>query len=135
MAGSPIVDADGAVTGITAHTSSSDAAAGVPIGVASRVAADIIESGGVAHPWLGVSLADVGPAVVTAVVPDGPAALAGIEPGDLIQAVDAAPIDDAAALVAALLGLEPGHRVELDVDRSGEALTVWFELGARPVDE
>ena len=134
MAGSPIVDADGAITGIAAHTSSTDAAAGVPIGVATRIAADIIESGGVAHPWLGVSLADVGPAIVTAVAADGPASPAGIEPGDLIQAVDAEPIDDAAALVAALLGLEPGHRVELDIDRSGEARTVWFELGARPVD-
>ncbi len=134
IAGAPVVNADGAVTGITAHTSRADVIVGVPIAVAARVAADLIESGGVAHPWLGVSLADVGPAIVTAVVADGPASQAGIAPNDLIQAVDGEPIDDAAALVAALLGLEPGHRVELDVDRSGEALTVWFDLGARPVD-
>ncbi|MDG1877825.1 MAG: PDZ domain-containing protein [Acidimicrobiales bacterium] len=134
ISGAPVVNADGAVTGITAHTSRADVIVGVPIAVAARVAADLIESGGVAHPWLGVSLADVGPAIVTAVVADGPASRAGITPNDLIQAVDGEPIDDAAALVAALLGLEPGHRVELDVDRSGEALTVWFDLGARPVD-
>lgn len=134
LAGSPIVDGDGAVIGITAHTSERHAAAAVPIGVASRVADEIIESGRAAHAWLGVSLVDVGPAVVTAVASDSPAAMAGIEVDDLIKAVDDQPVDDAAALVGALLALEPGHRVEIAVDRQGEALTLWFELGARQAD-
>jgi S1-C subfamily serine protease len=134
MAGSPIVDADGAVAGIAAHVSNTDTATGVPIGVVRRVATAIIESGGVAHPWLGVSLAEPGPAIVTAVVSDGPASLAGIAPLDVIKALGGEPTHSAAALVAALLELEPGHTVELHIDRNGETLTVWFDLGAQPVD-
>lgn len=131
IAGSPIVDGDGAIVGIAAHTSSDHAAAGVPIDVVARVADEIIDSGRVSHAWLGVSLTDVGPAVVTDVAADGPAAGAGIAIGDLIKAVEGVKVDDAAALVAALLVLEPGHRVQLAVDRDGEALTLWFDLGAR----
>jgi regulator of sigma E protease len=85
---------------------------------------------------LGVTLrlGDIGilrvlPARVGAVVPDSPAAKAGIAPGDVITAIDGAPItsfDD----VIAKVGPAAGRELEITVDRDGTAHTITVVPGA-----
>jgi S1-C subfamily serine protease len=85
------------------------------------------------------------PAGVTVgwVWPDGPAAKAGVRPGDVVVAALAADADagseaqriDAPAVLAGFVGgLEPGRRVVLTVRRDGAPVEVAVETGVVPAE-
>ena len=65
---------------------------------------------------------------VAAVDPGGPAAGAGIEPDDLLTAVDDAAVASPCAFAAALLGRKPGEELRLTVQRGHEELTLAVAL-------
>jgi serine protease Do len=56
---------------------------------------------------------------VVTVSPGGAAAKAGVEPGDLIEAVDGEPTQTMSDMLAALYLLPPDQSVTLDVDTNG----------------
>jgi regulator of sigma E protease len=60
---------------------------------------------------------------VGALVPDMPAAAAGLQPGDRILAVAGVPVDSFRALVGELQR-HPGERIQLEVERGGERLSL-----------
>lgn len=95
--------------------------------------------------WLGLGLAcdcsvDTGGRVplwtfhdrprVVSVAPGGPAAIAGIRPGDVLLRIDGEPIDTRPGGIA-FSGIRPGQRVRMDVDRDGIETTVSVEAVAR----
>jgi serine protease Do len=90
------------------------------------VAPDVLERLGIER--------DDGAFVVT-VLPGSGAAEAGIEPGDVIVAVDGRRLDDAAALTEAIGDLEPGEEVPITVEREGTEETFTATLGSRGVEE
>lgn len=63
---------------------------------------------------------------IKAVQNDSPAAVAGLEPGDVITAIDGEPVGDPLALDQRLRG-KSGGRVRLTVDRAGRAVDVDVE--------
>ncbi|HWH34218.1 MAG TPA: trypsin-like peptidase domain-containing protein, partial [Acidimicrobiales bacterium] len=146
--GGALVDAQGAVIGITTAIAVTDAGAeglgfATPIDIARSVAEDIIATGQAAHVWLGIEGRDLdaasarahgvaGGAVVVEVVDRSPAAGAGLEPDDIIVAISGEPVASMSALVIALRELEPGQPVELGVRRGGRTQTVVVELASRP---
>lgn len=69
-----------------------------------------------------------GGAVVASVPPDGPAAAAGLLPGDAIAAIAGRAIDGRRAWFRALRGRRAGERVEVTVRREGEAGGLRLEL-------
>ena len=76
-------------------------------------------------PTLGLTVVDVadieGP-VVVAVDANGPAAQAGIQPGDIVLKANSQPVTDAAALTNLLSGRKPEEALTLDLkDRAGAA--------------
>ncbi|GIW71344.1 MAG: serine endoprotease DegQ [Planctomycetota bacterium] len=87
--------------------------------------------------WLGVRLGgaseDTGqPGVeVTEVVPGSPAAAAGLRPGDRIVSLHGTAVQSAPELVTVIRGLEPGTRIEIEVERGGARLTLAATLGRR----
>lgn len=84
--------------------------------------------------FLGVSVADAGDdagAQVQAVVPDSPADDAGLEPGDVITAVDGDDVSSAEALVRIIRTGDAGDEITLTYRRGGSTHTVDIELGAR----
>jgi S1-C subfamily serine protease len=153
--GGPLLDSAGRVVGVnTMIFSPSGASAGVgfaiPIDTVRRVVPQLIEDGRYQRPTLGIRIDDrvaapilrrVGKrgVLVLAVQPDGPAAEAGLRPtvrdrrgrvtvGDIVLAVDRAPIESTDDLLNRLERRRPGDTVTLDVWRDGNQVTVQVTL-------
>src|SRR5688572_13603428 len=61
---------------------------------------------------------------IRAVAGPGPAARAGVRPGDRLIAVGDRPVHDLEGLVAVTRTLEPGRSIALAVERAGEVLNL-----------
>jgi serine protease Do len=114
----------------------------IPIEVATRVQQQIVATGKVQHARLGVSVQEVNQAfadsfkldrpegaLVASVDKSGPAAKAGLEPGDVVRKVDGQAIVGSGDLPAYVGQALPGQKVELEVWRNGQARTLTAVLG------
>jgi S1-C subfamily serine protease len=128
--GAALIDADGAVVGITTGVGDSDALRAVPIDLARVVAHDLIATGHPDHPWLGIEGRDVDPeqaadlgiaggAELETVVEDGPADQAGLRHGDVVTHLGDTEVTTMGDLVTALRHLDPGDRVRIGFVRAG----------------
>ena len=61
---------------------------------------------------------------IVEVVPDGPAAAAGVSEGDIVEAVDGTPVDAENTLAALIQSYKPGDTVTLDIRRVGETIVL-----------
>ncbi|HEX5050794.1 MAG TPA: PDZ domain-containing protein [Planctomycetota bacterium] len=86
-----------------------------------------------ADGWLGVFLdGERDEAVVTEVIPDSPAAKAGLQVGDVFLAVGDKETATRDAFVAAIQAGQAGDRVSIKLRRDGKERTVVVKLGKRP---
>jgi serine protease DegQ len=134
--GGAVVDRNGNVIGIAAaNIPTSDGMSGyaTPIDVARSVASQIIAEGKVQRGWLGIEGSSGSSGVVVGtVLPNSPAAAAGLTPGEVITAISDRKVSSMTALVVQLRKLKPGSTTTLVVERSGERRTVAVTLGERP---
>ena len=151
--GGPLVDLRGQVVGInTAIASRTGSYTGVgfaiPASMASHVMQRLIEDGTVDRGWLGVYIEDVRPdrteqfglsqpggALVTRVVPGGPADTGGLARNDVIVAVGEHAIDGSSALSIAVAELSPYSDVLVQVVRNGRARALPVTLGKLSQDQ
>ena len=140
--GGALITLDGRLIGInTAIIAPSGGNVGigfsVPSNMAQAVMDQLIEFGDVRRGRLGVMIQDFTPdladalgvkagdgAVVTQVEPDSAAEEAGLEPGDLIVAVDGRPVAGSADLRSQIGLKRIGSKVKLQVKRDGKELTL-----------
>jgi len=130
--GGALVDTAGRMVGInTAILSRSGGSEGIgfaiPVDLVQIVATTLRSKGRVARSWIGVSTrapAQGGGALVATVDPDGPAARAGIASADVIVRVGERDVSQAQDVLTALVGVEPGAHVPVDVVRDGKRKTV-----------
>lgn len=133
--GGALVDTSGHLMGInTAIYSRSGGSMGIgfaiPTSTARSVMEAIVRDGQVTRGWIGVEPQDLTPelaesfglaagagVIITGVLQNGPAAQAGIRPGDVITAVAGKPVTNVAQLLSAVAGLQPGTPATLDVVR------------------
>jgi membrane-associated protease RseP (regulator of RpoE activity) len=91
---------------------------------------------GPAPAWLGVqtttSTTSISGATVEVVEPTGPAARAGLTPGDVITELNGQPITSSGGLARALAAMAPGQQVQLQVNRLGQMLIIDTTLARRP---
>jgi S1-C subfamily serine protease len=66
------------------------------------------------------------------VAPDGPAARAGVLVGDVVLALDGAPVAAPEDLLDLLTGSRVGHTATLRLLRGGTPTDVQLTIGARP---
>jgi S1-C subfamily serine protease len=115
----------------------------IPSNIVTDIAGQIIKTGHVTSSHraaLGVRVQTVtGPdgqpagAGIAAVTPGGPAAKAGLQPGDVVTAVNGTAAPDTETLATVLAGLQPGQQVSLSVTKAdGSTATVHVTLGQLP---
>ncbi|MBI8988543.1 trypsin-like peptidase domain-containing protein [Corynebacterium meridianum] len=124
--GGPLVNMEGQLIGmnsVIASTASGEAGSiglgfAIPVNQARRIAQQLIDTGEVTHPLLGVLLAQKSRyrgGLVESLTPGGPAEKAGIRPGELVLKVNDRVIDSNDALIAAIRSHEFGETVTLKV--------------------
>jgi S1-C subfamily serine protease len=93
-------------------------------------------SGGSGGLWGGFGQGSTTPSVTGAVVqqiaPNGPAAKAGVQTGDVITAVNGASVTGAQDLLDILARSHPGKTLILKINRNGNTQTVTVKLGELP---
>jgi putative serine protease PepD len=151
--GGPLVNARGQVIGVDAaiDTLGNDPITGtqggsiglgfaIPVNQARRIIVELIRTGHATHSVLGARLnanyVGIGAEIVTSrqggpdVVPGGPAAQAGLRPGDVITKLGSQPITNAYSLLDAIRSLPPGSTVGMTVSRQGQSLDARITLGS-----
>ncbi len=143
--GGPLVDLRGRLVGInTLIFSRTGGYQGIgfaiPVDTVKRITDQLIADGGVERARLGVSYGAASPALIDAlglprgsaqvgsVEEDSPAEKAGIEPGDVITAVDGDPLENSLELSAVITSRSPGDRVRLTINRDGDEREVTARL-------
>ncbi len=105
----------------------------IPINTAKRIADEIIATGKSTTPIIGVGIDQSysGPgAKIKTVTPGGPAAKAGLQPGDIIVAVNGQKDPSAVEVLTAIRSLKPGDTITLTVQTpSGGTKDVKLTLG------
>lgn len=147
--GGAVVDANGHVVGISvAYVPPQQGAVAVgfaiPAETATRVADELLEHGRARHAYLGLQPAALTPDVarglhvaeggvlVYALAPGGPAAEAGIHPGDVLTAVGGQKITSVEELFAKLRQHDPGEDVSISYLRDGQTQTAQVQITDRP---
>jgi putative serine protease PepD len=113
----------------------------IPSDFASAIADEIIKTGRVTHAFFGLVTAPISPAAasqastahglfVTAIQPDGPAARAGVRPGDIITEVDGQPATSSTQLESLTLTRKAGDQVKITFNRGGNTQTTTVTLGS-----
>jgi putative serine protease PepD len=142
--GGPLVDSTGAVIGVNSAIASlgSDLRTGsiglgfaIPINQARKTAEQLIENGVATYPVIGISLDMNFPgdgALVASsargILPGSPAQKAGLRGGDIITALDGAPINSPDELIVAVRSRNVGDVVRLTYLRNGTQKTVSLTL-------
>ncbi|MDR5898087.1 Do family serine endopeptidase [Halomonas vilamensis] len=149
--GGALINSDGALVGInTAIFSRSGGSQGIgfaiPANLAHSILNELVTQGRVIRGWLGIEaqalsrelaasfgLRTPQGVIIAGVISDGPADLAGLQPGDVLLAVDSQPVLDARATMSEIAAIEPGTTLPLTIVRGGEIRQVTLEVGERPV--
>jgi serine protease Do len=148
--GGPLVNSRGEVIGInTAIASGTGYFSGygfaIPIGLARDVMEDLIRYGRVRASVLGVAVRDVNEqdagmlglktiagVVINQATEGSPAAKAGLQPGDVVVAIDGQAVDRVSTLQRIVRGHEPGDAVKVDYVRfGGERRTATIRVAER----
>ena len=148
--GGPLLDLDAEVIGInTAIFTGSGGYMGIgfaiPSNMAKPVMAQLIANGKVTRGFLGVQLQaidsdladsfhlkDVQGALVTDVVPDSPAAKAGLKQSDIVLKYNDIPITALASFRNAVSFMAPGTALTLTINRDGKEQTLKVIIGESP---
>ncbi len=114
----------------------------IPSSTVTDVADQLLSSGSVDHPYLGVALAELtadtaqalgmkvtNGALVRQVPTGGPAAAAGVRAGDVIVRFNTTPVATVGDVYAALRAVKPGTVVTLGLNRGGTVTDVKVTLG------
>ena len=121
----------------------------VPSEIAQKIVADLRDKGHIDRGWLGVSVQDVQAGLggvarptsagvagvaIAGIDRTGPAAKAGLRPGDVVVFVNGDRVDSARSLIKAIAATPPGNSVRLLVRRGAQNLDVPVVVGRRPAE-
>ena len=148
--GGALIDVQGNLVGInTAIYSRSGGSMGIgfaiPVATARQVLEGIVKEGQVTRGWIGVEPNELSPelaetfgvranrgVIITGVLQDGPAARAGLRPGDVVLQVDGKPVTHVPELLTMVAALKPGAPSSFVVQRGDATLELKLVPDLRP---
>ncbi|MDZ4719150.1 MAG: trypsin-like peptidase domain-containing protein [Roseiflexaceae bacterium] len=151
--GGPLINLRGEVVGINTLVVRSNQSGApveglgfsIPSNTVKNISAQLIASGKVEHPFLGITYTQIDPdlaalrdlpvqegALISEVTPRGPARQAGLQAGDIILSINDAKLDGTTSLRQILVQYKPGQTIKLHVLRNGQDKTFDLTLGTRP---
>ena len=149
--GGALIDINGNLLGInTAIYSRTGGSMGIgfaiPISTARQVMESIIAHGRVVRGWIGVEPAELTPelaqtfgvksdqpgVIITGVLRNGPAAQAGVRPGDVITQLGGKAIASVNGLLSGVSSLSPGQPAPMTVLRQGKSMKLSVTPTQRP---
>jgi serine protease Do len=148
--GGPLFTEDGKVIGInTAILSPTGGSVGIGFAIPSNtvksVVAQLEQNGHVTRGYVGVEaqkisegmakalhLPDAGGALIAGVSQDGPAAKAGVQPGDVVEAVNGQKVENPRELAVQIAAVKPGDQAKLEILRDGKKQTVTATVAEQP---
>jgi S1-C subfamily serine protease len=148
--GGALVDVNGNLMGInTAIYSRSGGSMGIgfaiPVSTAKLVLEGIVKDGVVTRGWIGVEPADLSPelmetfgvrakkgVLITGVLQNGPAAQAGVKPGDVVVQVGGKDVANVSELLSTVAALKPGVATQFRLQRREDNVDVSVTPGKRP---
>ncbi len=148
--GGALVDSAGNLVGInTAIYSRSGGSLGIgfaiPVSTAKQVMEQIIQTGTVTRGWIGVEAQEItaevaesfnmksaSGALISGVLRGGPAAKAGVKPGDVLVAVEGKPVRDPSSMLNLVAALKPGNSATIKLRREQKEIDIQVEVGRRP---
>jgi serine protease Do len=151
--GGPLFTQDGKVIGMnTAILSPSGGSVGIGFAIPSdmihNVVAQLEQSGHVTRGYIGVEaqelkgatakalhLSDNSGALIAGLEPDGPALHAGLQPGDVIQAVDGNKVTNPRELAVDVAAIKPGEQAHLTVLHDGQSKDIALNVAQLPNDQ
>jgi S1-C subfamily serine protease len=144
FSGGALVDAAGRVLGLNTSGLTRSAPITIPVSTVNRVTDELLAKGHIRRGYAGVAvqpvelperfvreheLSEPTALLVVAVEPGGPAERAGILLGDVLVAIDGAPLREPTDLLAALAGRDP---IDVRIVRGGALTNVSLTPGDRP---
>ena len=150
--GGPTFDLRGQVIGMNSMIfSPSGGSVGIGFAIPASLIHDVVaqlkDHGKVNRGYLGVNIQSVTPeiaaslgikeskgALVAEVVPNGPAAKAGFEQGDIVTAINGQPVEDSTDLTRKVAVVPSGNVATFSVNRGGKAQDIRVTIGSRPDD-
>lgn len=155
--GGPLLNAKGEVVGINTAIIRGAQGLGfsIPINTAQRIANQLVTTGRVEHPYLGVQMTTLTPDVrqqinedansglsvdadrgvlVLRVMRNSPAARAGLRPGDVIQKINGQAIADSETVQQQVEKTQVGSNLQLELRRNGQNLNIPIQTAALPVE-
>jgi len=151
--GGPLFTQDGKVIGMnTAILSPSGGSIGIGFAIPSdmirTVVSQLEKTGHVTRGYIGVEAQKISPtmakalhlsedngALLAGVQTDTPASHAGLEPGDIITAVNGKQVKDPRDLAVDVAAVQPGDEAKLDVMHNGQSKTVNLKVGQLPNEQ
>jgi serine protease DegS len=149
--GGALINAMGELVGInTAIFTRSGGSHGIgfaiPVDLALDVMNEIIANGQVARGWLGIEvqslnralaesfgIADTRGVLIAGILSKGPAARAGLEPGDVILRLEGMRVTNTREALNIIARKRPGETILIDASRGGEILQLEATVDQRPI--
>ena len=136
--GGPVFNMDGQVIGVSSViVSPTGASVGIGFAIPSEIVNPVVRQpvakGTIDRGWLGVSVEDQNEGVlISAVDRSGPAAKAGVHPGDEVVAINGESVSTSRGLIRAVAAATPGDNARLTVRRQGQTIELPVVVGRRP---
>jgi serine protease Do len=138
-AGAPLLNIRGEVVGIVVSSLENNSACyAVPIEAAEKIRSDFMRFGEARHGWVGINVSmapkpvEGSLAEMTKIMPDTPAAKAGLKPGDILLQVGRKKVTQPEDVLDASFFITAGDTVPITVVRDGQKLTVNVQATLHP---